>query len=272
MELSIMMKFWKHLLLMICLFGIQTNCGSERRESSLFNITSPDDIEISVLEYFWLYEAHPALSEFFNMNDHEGAKYFPELMPVSSKDFFWVVSPRTKTALIPDPFSRHIEGVISRVSFPITSPADSSAHSKGDYAILSFVHELFEGMDQDSIRYAVRPTFEIKGVLGDSAQAVFISTLVCFRTDAASENPMMILDRVQDSLTKNFVVTRTQFESETYVMDLSFDNTKIGPFYRICQEKNGKVGSEFRIEISPTKVTDTLTIDFPGIFVSRQGA
>jgi hypothetical protein len=158
MELSNMntnvMRFRYQLLLSICFLGTQSNCGSEKGRSNLSNITSPDAIEVSILEKFWLYEAHPALAKFLKLPDAEGIQYFPELMPVSSKDYFWVVSSSTNVSLISDPFSRHVEGVISRISFPPASPNRSSTVAR-NYAKLSFNHELFEGMDQENISYSV---------------------------------------------------------------------------------------------------------------------
>jgi hypothetical protein len=238
--------------------AMSVGCGQSNENSKISAITPPDRREVSNVESFWLYENRSLADQNWIPLQASTTKYFPELMPSNGTDFFWVadnVSPST----VPDRFERHAEGTLPRMEFK----------SAAAYSYQTFHHSLFDDMDVLRTDYALTPTLEIKGRIGDQLAVDFTINQVCFKLDPTSPEFLVVLPS-RKVISKILTISRPLFETETYVLDSSYSAAEYASFKAECVKAGAaEIASTFDIDLKPVTVTSPIVVDFPGIFVKR---
>ncbi len=260
------MKHYLYMFLITPLYAyglIFSACGSDHN-SLVKNVTESDNSFVSENENFWLYEGK-GLG--FN-SAVAGVNFAPEAYPVSSQDFFWMKDGETRIEQVADPLlgsqARHKEKTITRIIFP-------PQQTTGSFVEASFLHNVFDGLGSASTTVGnFKPVFEARGPQGQGFTARLDSELVCFRIIPTDANPMRILNEKTISKSASFML-KQEGVTEFFEVSLPFTKDDVGSFITDCIAQNGELASQLKLGLKPlSSNTSGISIDFPGIFVSRK--
>lgn len=246
----------KHLILLVLITATLMGCGSEQN-SSLSDVTSPEDRPVSNVESFWLYEGNEEIKNPWTALEASELSYFPSAVSTSLQDYQWYTQ-GLSASLVPDQMSRHRSGKILQFKM---------GNSQDKYFSASFVHSLFDELKQASMNLGFLPSFELKGNVGDSVRVVVENIVSCYRVSSINDE-IELVDGSKKSVEQVFTVSKPNFETENFLVnELNFGSEDFSKLPEVC--KDASLASSIEVHLEVLKGDSKLLINFPGILVKK---